>query len=486
MPSMRQLTSVLAVLSAFAPVPAAHARVVVVASGDGAATLTDVTTNKVVARIARGRALARRRRGPRRHPRLRRGRAARRRHRPRHAARSWPASTRAARSRALAASDDGQRLYASRRGAIDVIDAPTMTVRASIALGAKASGAALAISSDATRAVVVLDAKRVGVVDLVRFRLSRRVTLAGATGAAFAPTGPNAYVATSGRGGSRLIRLNTETGAVTRKIRLGKGLGGGVALTTDGRRAIVGAARGAAVTAVVPLRAGKLLRVHTGRGPGVPGGLARRHAHLRRRRRRRHRLGPQRAVVQAPDRAAPRRAQAARRPRGAARASRSSPAPRATTCSRARAAWTASTRSAATTSSPAGATTTCSSAAPATTCSAAAPATTSSTAATATTACSARPATTSSSAAWATTTPTAAPATTRSTAATATTRSTAATATTPSSAAPATTASRSSASATTSSSTAGPATTTSTATAARTRSRATTATTRSSAARARR
>ena len=100
---------------------------------------------------------------------------------------------------ALAASDDGQRLYAARRGAIDVIDAPTMTLRASIALGARASGAAMAISSDATRAVVVLDAKRIGVVDLVRFRLSRRVTLAGATGAAFAVTGPNAYVATSGR-----------------------------------------------------------------------------------------------------------------------------------------------------------------------------------------------------------------------------------------------------------------------------------------------
>ena len=101
---------------------------------------------------------------------------------------------------ALAASADGQRLYAARRGAIDVIDAPTMTLRASIALGAKASGAALAISSDATRAVVVLDAKRIGVVDLVRFRLSRRVKLAGATGVAFAVTGPNAYVATHGRG----------------------------------------------------------------------------------------------------------------------------------------------------------------------------------------------------------------------------------------------------------------------------------------------
>ena len=101
----------------------------------------------------------------------------------------------------------------------------------------------------------MLDAKRVGVVDLVRFRLSRRVKLAGATGAAFAASGANAYVATQARTGSRLVRLNTETGRVTRKIGLGKGLGGGVALTNDGSRAIVGAARGSAVTAIVPLRA---------------------------------------------------------------------------------------------------------------------------------------------------------------------------------------------------------------------------------------
>ena len=100
---------------------------------------------------------------------------------------------------ALAMSADGQRLYAARRGAIDVIDAPTMTLKASIALGAKATGAALAISADATRAAVVLDAKRIGVVDLVRFRLSRRAKLAGATGMTFAASGSNAYVATHAR-----------------------------------------------------------------------------------------------------------------------------------------------------------------------------------------------------------------------------------------------------------------------------------------------
>ena len=167
MPSMRQLTSVLAVLSAFALVPAAHARVVVVASGDGAATLTDVTTNKVVARIGVGatsRAAAVAPDGTRGYV-----AAGRRIVAIDLASRAIVASVNAGGAvTGLAASDDGQRLYASRRGAIDVVDAPTMTVKASIPLGVKASGAALAISSDATRAVVALDAKHVGVVDLVR------------------------------------------------------------------------------------------------------------------------------------------------------------------------------------------------------------------------------------------------------------------------------------------------------------------------------
>ena len=61
MPSIRRLAFLSVVLAALAVVPAAHARVVLVASGDSAATLTDVTTNKVVARIpvgARSRAAA--------------------------------------------------------------------------------------------------------------------------------------------------------------------------------------------------------------------------------------------------------------------------------------------------------------------------------------------------------------------------------------------------------------------------------------------
>ena len=55
------------------------------------------------------------------------------------------------------------------------------------------------------------------------------------------------------------MRLNAATGRVTRRIGLGKGLGGGVAVTADGRRAVVGSARGAAVTAI---QAG--LKIHPG------------------------------------------------------------------------------------------------------------------------------------------------------------------------------------------------------------------------------
>ena len=189
---------------------------------------------------------------------------------------------------ALAVSADGQRLYAARRGAIDVIDAPTMTLKASIALGAKATGAALAISADATRAVVVprrqahrrrrpralppvapREARRRHRRGLRRHRLQRLRRDAAA------------------RTGSRLVRVDTETGRVTRKIGLGKGLGGGVALTNDGRRAIVGAARGSAVTAIVAAARGQAAaRPHRSRARAARG-LPRRHARLRRRRRRR-------------------------------------------------------------------------------------------------------------------------------------------------------------------------------------------------------
>ena len=132
MPSMHRF--LVPSLLALAVAPAAHARVVVVASGDASATLTDVTTNKVAARIAVGgrtRAAAVAPDGTRGYVGTGRRVVA------------LDLGTRAVVGMAtaggpvtaLAASSDGQRLYAARAGAIDVLDAPTMTVRASIALG---------------------------------------------------------------------------------------------------------------------------------------------------------------------------------------------------------------------------------------------------------------------------------------------------------------------------------------------------------------
>ena len=219
---------------------------------------------------------------------------------------------------ALAVSRDGQRVYAARRGALDVIDANAMVARARIDLGRRASGAALAVSGDATRALVVLDAKSVGVVDLVRFRLHRRIELPGATGAAFAPTGSTAYVEHGRPAGlapgapqhgdacdhallSARARPRRRRGAQRQRRPRVRRLGRGQR-RDRGRR---------------PARRPGAARAHGPRA-GPARGVERRHARLRRRRRLAHGLGAQRAVLPAPDRPAPGRVRAAHGARGAA------------------------------------------------------------------------------------------------------------------------------------------------------------------------
>ena len=54
MPFPRRFAFVSVLFAALAVAPAAHARVVLVATADGNAALTDVTTNKVVARVPVG------------------------------------------------------------------------------------------------------------------------------------------------------------------------------------------------------------------------------------------------------------------------------------------------------------------------------------------------------------------------------------------------------------------------------------------------
>src|SRR5215211_5331147 len=141
--------SLLVPLFVLACAPAASARVVVVAGGNRAATLVDVSTNAVAARVTlpgRTRTVAVAPDG----------------------SRAWfgvgsrviavDLASRAAalpiavrgRISALTMSADGERLYAARRGAIDAIDTTTGAVAGAIRTGA-APIRALAASPDGTR-----------------------------------------------------------------------------------------------------------------------------------------------------------------------------------------------------------------------------------------------------------------------------------------------------------------------------------------------
>src|SRR5215213_10780329 len=125
---MRRLAPILIVLAAALLAPAvAHARVVVVATGDGTAALSDVATNQVVARVpvgGRSRAAVAAPDGSRGYV------AAGRRVLAIDLATRIPvgAATLRGTATALAVSGDGARLYVGRTRAIDVVDAATFAV----------------------------------------------------------------------------------------------------------------------------------------------------------------------------------------------------------------------------------------------------------------------------------------------------------------------------------------------------------------------
>lgn len=248
----------------------AHARVMVVASGTGEATLLDVSSGSVVKRVplsgaARDVAIA---------PDGVRGYVS--------AGAGVAAIDLNARAKvadvqltstvlAMAMSKDGRRIAAVRRGAVDVIDPATMTPIRSANLGKLGRAPrAVAVSADGAKGVVVLDAKRIAVVDLVGGGV-RRVKLEGATGVAFAPTGRHAYILTATKKRTALVTVDTSAGKVGRAIRTARGPGGSLAVTANGKRVIAGAGDGAKVTAVFDLTTGRVVaRTATGSGPGHP------------------------------------------------------------------------------------------------------------------------------------------------------------------------------------------------------------------------
>ena len=268
MPRPQRLAVLAAALLLLALVPAAaQARVLVIAASDGA-QLTDIATNAVVARLPLG---------------------------PARAAVAAPdgstgfvaagdriaavdlagGATRAVIPAGgtltdLAISTDGTRLYAARRGALLVVDPGSLAVRGAVGLG-RATPRALAVSADGTLAAAVLDARHVGIVSLSSGRLVRRVAVRRPSGVAFAPSGTNVWVSSSGPRGGRLLRLGAD-GRLLARWGVGRRVGGGgLAWTRNGRYAFVGGDRGQTVTAVFDLRRQRVVaRVPSGRGPGRP------------------------------------------------------------------------------------------------------------------------------------------------------------------------------------------------------------------------
>ena len=271
-----------AALACAAALPAAaEARSVAVAGGDAAATLTDVTTNRVVARLPVGGAHARRGGLARRHARVvRRGRDGERR-RPRGQRRRGARSRSRGIATSIAVSADGARVYAARRGARGRHrHRRRRAVAGTIRLGRRDRGP-LAVSADGTRAVVVLDARRVAVVDLVRGRRAaprppRRARPASPSAR------PGAWRACSPCPGGRATaapgdRRRRPTGTSGLAIRLRRGVGGGVAISADGRlrrrRRGGGQPRDRRSSTCTPAASARAWR--TGRGPGLPGHVAR-------------------------------------------------------------------------------------------------------------------------------------------------------------------------------------------------------------------
>ena len=145
-----------------------------------------------------------------------------------------------------------------------VLDAATLATRAVISL--RGIAGQLAISADGRRAAVALRGGRVAFVDLRAKRLLRLVRLADAVGVAFTADGRALVTA---RGRLRTIRPRQHK-AQKRAIRLPAGAAGALALSPGGSRLAVGAVAGHATAAILDLRSGRIRRLASGKGPGVP------------------------------------------------------------------------------------------------------------------------------------------------------------------------------------------------------------------------
>lgn len=261
----RKLGTVAVALVAIGVTPAmAQARVALVATQSAELTFVDMSSDRVVARLALpgpGRAVAVSRDGSRGFVAAgativavdvnERTELTRRTHG------SAPVTS-------LAVAPDGRRLYAVQGQRLRILDAATLALRGSVELGGQ--GRAIALRHAGDLAAVVLAGGGVTMVDTVARRRLRRVRVPGALGVAVADAG-RTFV--SARGRLRIIDRGTDR-ARRRAIRLPRGSGGHLALSPGRSRLAVGARPGGTAGALVVLRSGHARRLAAGPGTGTP------------------------------------------------------------------------------------------------------------------------------------------------------------------------------------------------------------------------
>jgi Ca2+-binding RTX toxin-like protein len=164
----------------------------------------------------------------------------------------------------LGVSPGGASLYVVAGTRLLRLDARTLAVGATTDLHGTALG--LAVSRDGTLGAVPLQGGRVAMVDLAAGpRLLRRVKVAGAAGATFAAG--RAWI-TAAKG--RLRTITPGAKQASKGLKLGAGVGGGIAASPDGTLLAVGAAAGGTKGAIVDVASQAVHAFRAARGPGVP------------------------------------------------------------------------------------------------------------------------------------------------------------------------------------------------------------------------
>lgn len=163
-------------------------------------------------------------------------------------------------------SGDGGRIFAARRGAIDIIDATTLERIDTVEVEDYRYGP-FAVSTDGTIAALGLERDLV-LYDLAAGEQLAEVDLTRIGAIAFPTSGDTVWVATT-RG--VLYGFDRDSGARDARIDVGDGTGGGLVINPDGDRAAVGPDRGEDALAIADLVEEDLVtRVHTGDGEGAP------------------------------------------------------------------------------------------------------------------------------------------------------------------------------------------------------------------------